>query len=333
MLRTEDELHVSLSLLDQENIKSLTDLKYPSNRIDVLGESKQSRKTLSADVTNDSSVTSNDLIAKTAAITDTNIVDEVCLAEIIQKEDSFYKFIFRMLADEKISETWKQTLWDSLLAFPSWEAIMSQFKTPSSVEWGTLRVNVGDTLMTYILIGVRSMLLPASFERLPDSKHWRKDFIVSGGFEFLLSIFDKHTQSYELRFTKRSLVDTLHCLKFLVLGSLKALPADGLMELAGEGRDTPKMADITGNAALSPPRIGKLLDSDASISGDTFDRDTAERVLKSLDAEALLSNLLDIINYYDDNDTESIMAMDALHAIEEIVRSMPSSFTIFQNYH
>ena len=82
-----------------------------------------------------------------------------------------------MLADEKISETWKQTLWDSLLAFPSWEAIMSQFKTPSSLEWGTLRVNMGDTLMTYILIGVRSMLLPASFERLPDSKHWRKDFI------------------------------------------------------------------------------------------------------------------------------------------------------------
>ena len=72
MLRTGDELHVSLSLLDQENIKSLSDLKYPSNRIDVLGESKQSRKTLSADVTNDSSVTSNDLIAKTAAIIDTN---------------------------------------------------------------------------------------------------------------------------------------------------------------------------------------------------------------------------------------------------------------------
>ena len=58
------------------------------------------------------------------------------------------------------------------------------------------------------------------------------------------------------------------------------------MELA-EGEGYAKMADIT-EIRTKPPRIGKLLDSDASISGDTFDRDTAERVLKSLDAESLL---------------------------------------------
>ena len=262
---------------------------------------------------------------------------ETPLSKLVQLHESFYNIFFSSLLQKNIIEKWKLFLWKSIISFPSWQEIVDQITNPLELNFDSITSSdLQYCLLVYILIAVRAKLIPASDHEFQNSKKWRQKFVEADGFEFLLKIFDIY-DSQEASFLKqRCLADVLHCIKFLVLGSLHVSSFTSVRpqfhRKAVDEKDNDYIESNNTNNQISPPRVGKMFEEDSILFFRQFDKSTADTIMKSVQVKELVSNLLDIIIGGHKNDAlfnDKAVMMDALHAVEEIIRSMPSQVMVF----